>query len=291
MKKNIIIFLLFINSLPIFSQVNFCDKYFGDSYFPLNLGIEKIISWYDTSYIESITDSVLIGKKTYFEYKQDFGKNKEIKLFLRNSNDTIFMYNEKAETENILWITQPKVGVNWDNGKVIETNGTFETPYCNYSDLLVIELSYKNDEKEKRYFKKGLGLIGISRKDEIVGMCLPSKQEIKLLFKPVTFKGCENIENIDSRNNCTMNKVNEFIIQNFTYPNEKSKNVKGRFVFNVKISKEGNIKNIESVNKIRKGEEIELSLISILKNLPQFIPAETSPIKKVGTIMTIPVNF
>ena len=67
--KNILINTIIFLPFLAFSQSNFCEKSFGDSYFPLKLNLEKNISWYKSIYNESISGKTEIKEKVNREKK------------------------------------------------------------------------------------------------------------------------------------------------------------------------------------------------------------------------------
>ena len=284
--KNILINTIIFLPFLALSQSNFCEKSFGDSYFPLKLNLEKNISWYKSIYNESISGKTEIKGKEYFVYKQDFGNGNAPELKLRKSNDTIFSYyNEK---ESIFLIITPKVGISWKSAKIISTTGEFETPYCFYKNLLVVEHKYNNEEKGERYYKKGLGLVGIKKGNKIIGVCLPNKKEIAKLFKRASFKGCENDDN-QIAIKCTMNSINKIVANRLNKGDYKLPKENGILKFKVHISKTGKVYKVSSLNSINGGKKIQKVIIRTLENLDDFNPTKTSETKTAGTNLTISI--
>lgn len=288
MKK---IFIYTIIFLPFFtfSQSNFCEKNFGNTYFPLDLKFEKNISWGNSMYKESISDKIEIKGKEYFIYKQDFGNGNSPELKLRKSNDTVFSYYK--EKESIFLITRPKIGIKWKDAEIISTSGEFASPYCNYKNLLVVEHKYNNGEKWKRYYKKGLGLVGIKKGKKIIGVCLPNKKETEKLFKRASFKGCENNDNKVALK-CTINSINKIVAERLNKGGYKLPKENGILKFKVHISKTGEVDNVTGLNSIKGGKKIKKIIITTLKNLPNFNPTQTSRTKTAGTNfdLSIPIK-
>lgn len=126
--------LLLLTLFPflIYGQSDFCEKTFGESYYPLKIGFEKHLTWGNATYIEKVTGITEKDGVEYFTYEQDFGGGTSYDLLLRKQSDTIFMYNEEQKRDVILLIERPIKGTKWESGKVIDTNGFFESPFCNY---------------------------------------------------------------------------------------------------------------------------------------------------------------
>ncbi|MCG8860043.1 hypothetical protein [Tenacibaculum finnmarkense] len=292
MIKNISFFILFISSFLTFSQSDFCDKNFGDSYFPLEIGFEKNITWYTSAYHESISEKIEKQGKEYYKYLQDFGNGNAPELILRNSNDTIYSFYKNKES--IFLIIKPEVGLEWKGGTIIDTNGKFESPYCYYENLLVVEHKYTNGEKGLRYYKKGLGLVAIKKKKkEIIGMCIPNKEERLKLYSPVSFKGCENTSKDGKISNCTMDSIHEIVIEKLKTNDFKTPKENGTLTFKIHISKEGKVSKVQGLNSIKGGKDIKKLIIKTLEELPKFNPSKTAEKKYVGTKMdiSIPINI
>jgi hypothetical protein len=282
MKKTIILLLTILPFIG-FGQSDFCDKNFGESYFPLEIGFEKHITWGNSFYVEKVTEKTEIDGIEYFKYVQDFRNGTVYDLLLRNQNDTILLYNEKQKKEIILLIAKPEKGLKWKTGKVDEIDGTFETPYCNYENLLVIENKYSNGEKETRYYKKGLGLVAITNRKGIKGVCLPNKEEEKSLFQPLTFIGCENEADKSKIKECTMESIHSFVVDKLNSANIKLPKEDGILRFKVNISKDGEISDVETLNSIAGGNQARKTIKKIIESLPKFIPTRTADKKSVGT--------
>jgi len=288
MKKYIILLLL-VCPLLNFGQSYFCNKSFGNSYFPLEIGFEKNITWGGSFYVESIKEKTEIDGKEYFKYNQDFGNGKAYELLLRNQNDTIYFFNEKKKEEIVFLIAKPEKGIKWGAGKIIEIDGSFETPYCNYENLLVVENKYSNGEKDKRYYKQGLGLVAITNKKGINGICLPNKEESQLLMQPLSSKNCENESEKDRIKECTMKFINSYIIEKLKDEKIKAPKEEGMLNFKVHISKDGQVNKVEPLNSLTGGNQVKKTIVKIIKTLPKFNPTKTADKKAVGTNLKLSI--
>lgn len=290
--KRTILLLLAILPILTFGQSEFCDKSFGESYFPLQIGFEKHITWGNAFYVEKVTEKTEIDGKKYFKYEQDFRNGTVYDLLLRNQNDTIFMYNEVKKKDQILLIAKPQKGIKWETGKVAEIDGSFETPYCNYENLIVVENKYSNGTKEKRYYKKGLGLVAITSKKGIKGICLPNKEEAEALFVPMSFVGCENEADKEKITDCTMKAIHSYVIEKLKTEKIKPPKEDGILKYKVKIAKTGYVSDVETLNSIPGGNQTRKTIKKIIESLPKFNPAKTADKKAVGTNieLSIPIK-
>lgn len=287
------IFLL-LAILPILTsgQSEFCNKSFGDSYFPLEIGFEKHITWGNAFYVEKVSEKKEIDGIEYFKYEQDFRNGTIYDLLLRNQNDTIFMYNEVKKKDQILLIAKPQKGIKWETGKIAEIDGSFETPYCNYKNLIVVENKYSNSTKEKRYYKKGLGLVAITSKKGIKGICLPNKEETEALFVPMSFVGCENEADKEKITECTIKAIHSYVIEKLKTKKIKPPKEDGILKYKVKIAKTGYVSDVETLNSIPGGNKTRKTIKKIIESLPKFNPAKTADKKSVGTNieLSIPIK-
>ncbi len=281
--KKITILVLAILPILTFGQSNFCDKSFGESYYPLKIGFEKNLTWGTAKYVEKVTGTTEKNGIEYFNYEQDFGGGTSYDLLLRKKNDTVFMYNEKQKKDVILLIERPIKGTKWESGKVVDTDGFFESPFCDYKNLLVIENKYPNGNKEKRFYKKGLGLVAVTTKKGIKGMCVPSKEESKALLKPFSAFGCEDLPTKEEVQECTIKFINSYLSERLSKKKIKIPKEEGILKFKLHSDNTGKVVKIEKLNSIRGGKQVQKAIIEILYSLPKFRPLTTSEKKTIGT--------
>lgn len=291
MKRTIFLLLAILPFLT-YGQSEFCEKSFGESYYPLKIGFEKHLTWGTATYIEKVTGTTEKDGIEYFNYEQDFGGGTSYDLLLRKQNDTVFMYNEKQKKDVILLIERPIIGTKWESGKVVEIDGFFESPFCNYKNLLVIENKYPDGSKEKRFYKKGLGLVAVTTKKGIKGICLPNKEETESLFVPMSFIGCENEPNKEKITECTMKAIHSYVIEKLKAKNIKPPKEDGILKYKVKIAKTGYVSDVETLNSIPGGNQTRKTIKNIIESLPKFNPAKTADKKAVGTNieLSIPIK-
>jgi hypothetical protein len=291
MKKTTI-FILVILPIFGFAQSDFCEKTFGESYYPLKIGFEKHLTWGTATYIEKVTGTTEKDGIEYFNYEQDFGGGTSYDLLLRKQNDTVYMYNEKQKKDVILLIERPVEGTKWKSGKVIDTNGFFESPFCDYKNLLVIENKYPDGDKEKRFYKKGLGLVAVTTNKGIKGMCVPNKEETITLTKPLSAFECTEEPNKDAIAKCTMTYIHSYLIGELNKKKLKTPKEEGILKFDLHFDKNGKVSKIKSLNSLKGGNQAKKEIIDILYSLPKLRPAMTSEKKSVGTKieLSIPIK-
>ncbi|MCL8009541.1 hypothetical protein M8845_19125 [Gelidibacter japonicus] len=286
--------LLLLTLFPflIYGQSDFCEKTFGESYYPLKIGFEKHLTWGNATYIEKVTGTTKKEGIEYFNYEQDFGAGTSYNLLLRKQNDTVFMYNEEQKKDVILLIERPVVGTKWESGKVIDTNGFFESPFCNYENLLVIENKYSSGDKEKRFYKKGLGLVAVTTNTGIKGMCVPNEEETKALTKPLSAFECTEETNKEAIAKCTMTYIHSYLIGELKKKKLKTPKEEGILKFDLHFDKNGKVSEIKSLNSLKGGNQATKEIMDILYSLPKLRPAMTSEKKSVGTKieLSIPIK-
>lgn len=168
MNKSLLIVLILGVSLKISAQ-----KQESESYYPLTKGLSKTLTWYKSKYREIIKDTITINGKVYTEISQVFPPKKEINIFVRNSNDSIYFLNRKTETEKLFFGISEVVGQKTGNGTVIKVNAKLRTPKGKLTELLVIEMNYSNGNKDIRYYKKGLGLVATKNSKGLICYHIP----------------------------------------------------------------------------------------------------------------------
>ncbi|GAB5473831.1 MAG: hypothetical protein Mars2KO_19300 [Maribacter sp.] len=173
MKKSILtIFSLCLCSISI-GQTDVDEK---NSYFPLEKGISKTLTWYKGKYREVIKDTITYGGRVYTEVAQIFPPNETINMYYRKSNDTIYFFNEVKSVDVPFFGINPKIGERIGNGIIKKTGAKLKTPKGKLDDLLVVEMKYANGGKDTRYYKKGLGLVAVKNKNKLVCYYVPDRK-------------------------------------------------------------------------------------------------------------------
>lgn len=144
----------------------------SESYFPIEIGKEKTLTWYKDKYVESFTDSTEIGGEKYYLYSQKF-KNNLIEMPIRISNDTVYYWNDVKKTHQAFFGVNPKIGETIGNGTIIKVGAKLKTPKGKLTDLLVIEMKYSNGSSDTRYYKKGLGLVAVKNNKGLICYYIP----------------------------------------------------------------------------------------------------------------------
>lgn len=144
----------------------------SDSYFPIEIGKEKTLTWYKDKYVESFTDSTEFGGKTYYLYNQKFKRN-SIKMHIRISNDTVYHWNNVKNKHQVFFGINPKVGETIGNGTIKDVDAKLRTPKGKLVDLLVIEMNYSNGMSDTRYYQKGFGLVAVKNNKGLICYYIP----------------------------------------------------------------------------------------------------------------------
>lgn len=153
-----------------YGQINNNEE---ESYFPLTKGGSKTLTWYNSKYREVVKDTITLGGEVYTQVAQVFPPDETINMYYRNSNDTIYYFNEVKRVHTPFFGINPVKGETTANGTIIEVGGTLKTPKLKLTDLLVIEMVYANGQKDTRFYKKGLGLVAVKSKGKLVCYYVP----------------------------------------------------------------------------------------------------------------------
>lgn len=164
MKTKMLLSLIFLPLLLIGQN--------SESYFPIEIGKEKTLTWYNDKYVESFTDSIQIEGEKYYIYSQEFRKN-TIKLEIRISNDTVYSWNDVKKVHEVFFGINPKVGEKIGNGTIKKVDAKLRTPKGKLRDLLVIEMNYAGGSTDTRYYKKGVGLVAVRNKRGLICYYVP----------------------------------------------------------------------------------------------------------------------
>lgn len=143
------------------------------SYYPLEIGMSKTLTWYNSKYREIIKDTVYLNGKIYTEISQVFPPKKSIDIYLRTSNDTVYFFNEAKKTEYPFFGINPKVGETIGNGTIKKVDAKLKTPKGKLTGLLVVEMNYSGGSKDTRYYKKGLGLVAVKNNNRLICYYVP----------------------------------------------------------------------------------------------------------------------
>ncbi len=106
------------------------------------------------------------------------------------------------------------------------------------------------------------------------------------------FRGCEGIEDLDKRKNCSDTKMLEFIHQNITYPEAARKaDTEGTVVVRFIVERDGSVTNIEVVRKVSEPiDEESLRVVQLMQEEIMWSPGLHGGIP-VRVIYNLPVRF
>lgn len=174
--------LLLLNSI-YFSEAqikegqDFCSEINNESYFPLSIDKKKIL-WYNTFYTETKGNNIEIKGKKYTEFKQEWEDKSTSIIYLREENGVVIEYDKSTEKETIRFDPNFEIKYQWisnnfyKNYKILSYNGELKTPFCKYTNLLVIEAS-TTDSVYQFYYFKGHGYIGATKNGKIISCVTP----------------------------------------------------------------------------------------------------------------------
>jgi hypothetical protein len=181
MKKSLITFCILLFASSSFAQEagqDFCAGTEEGSYFPLDIQKKNIV-WSGTRYTETKTNTKSIAGKQYTEYTQTWANGDQDKLYLREQNGVIYQGILATGTEFVRYNPSFKKGHTWSGGvsfatfKIKSTRGTLVTPYCKYTNLLVIVGTYEDGQSFKFYYQRGFGYVGATNKKGLVSYASP----------------------------------------------------------------------------------------------------------------------
>lgn len=163
--RTIIYLILLFSPLTLIAQES-------ESYFPLDLGKEKTLTWHKDKYVESFTDSTEIGGKKYYVYTQKF-KKASVQIPIRIRNDTVYHWNEVKKRQQVFFGINAEVGETIGLGTIKKVGAKLRTPKGKLKDLLVIEMNYSNGMSDIRYYQKGTGLVAVKNDKGLICYIIP----------------------------------------------------------------------------------------------------------------------
>ena len=168
MIKTVFTLFIFSVSLSVFSQNSN-----SESYYPLEKGLSKTLTWYKSKYREVIKETDTLEGTVYTKLSQIFPPKKAINIYLRQSNDTVYYFNEVKRKETPFFGIRPIIGEEIGSGTIKKINAKLKTPKGKLTDLLVIEMNYTNGASDTRFFKKGLGLVAVKNNGKLICYYVP----------------------------------------------------------------------------------------------------------------------
>ncbi|MFB9080842.1 hypothetical protein ACFFLS_22105 [Flavobacterium procerum] len=176
------IFILFlfstiVSNAQIGEGHRFCDELKTGSYFPLSYEFKKKILWSKTYYWETKIGTKQIEGKEYAEIKQEWEDKNTSILYMREEDGVVYQYDQYIKKEIIRFDQKQKKGDAWTTAnkakyKIISYEGELQTPYCKYTNLLVIEAEVSYG-KFNFYYLKGQGYIGATTKGMLISCLTP----------------------------------------------------------------------------------------------------------------------
>jgi hypothetical protein len=145
----------------------------GQTYYPI--GSENSIFRYfgSDNFVKhkDIPEKKTINGKIYSLRQIEYSWGNSVITYLREENNTIFYYDEKSDSENVILPNGVMAGYTWVNTDesweylIVDLNGKLKTPEKTYTGLLVIKaIQTKNRDENKlseylNYYQKGIGKI------------------------------------------------------------------------------------------------------------------------------------
>lgn len=106
-----------------------------------------------------------------------------------------------------------------------------------------------------------------------------------------SFKGCEGEGNEQKRNQCTQQKIMEFLGDNIKYPQiAKEAGQDGRVFISFVVSKSGKINDVQLLRGVAGAKTLDKEAMRVVNLLPDFKPGKQRG-KPVSVRYNLPVNF
>jgi len=288
MKALLILFLI-----PLFIQSqNTCYEESTGEYWPFNEEAHDFYAKNNTSfsYVYS-SDSLLLNGKYYRTRLKEDNKGEVLEAYFRKENGAVYYYNEKTESPSMLLPSNPEKGFKWESTcgqftyEIKSLQASLSTPYCDFTNLLEIEILNKSIKKRFQFFyKKGVGFVGKKIENSPFSFIKPNGI---VKNTPIAALGCEHLSDIKQRSKCNSSKINTFIVQNLSNPNPKKH---GRVVYSIRINVDGKVDKVEIVSNDGASKKQAKAGQKVLEILPPFIPGYVGD-KPIPVITKLPIKF
>ena len=193
--------------------------------------------------------------------------------------------------ESIVFPSEIKKGKAWESSdkkwkyKIKSLSANLSTPYCEFENLLKMEVFNKEmNTTYQLFYKKGVGLVGTNMNEKPYSFIAPNGEVEE---KDIIAIGCENIKNDRARKNCTNKKIIEFIQNHIKNP---SPGIHGKVLYEITIDEKGKVANVTVKESNGVSNKQIKSGLKTLKKLPKFIPGYSGE-KPVRVIYNLPIAF
>lgn len=282
------------------AQSYLCFDNAEGEFWPINIGKKIRYSSRGESYTSYFNGDSLKVDNNYFlkEVKEYSGGIIETS-FWREEDGVIYYYDDEKKAVSIELINNLTPGTTWEKYDktwkytIIDTVSIFSTPYCEFKNLLQVKAEPQNEMKDKMYsyynlfYKRGIGMIGMSVNGKVFKYAIPNKE---LNERNFIVYGCENFSSNEDQQKCTYARISEFFRAEFKAP--KRRNYKtGKMMLKVIIGKDGTVEDIIIVESIEGAELQEKEAIRVMKMLPKMIPAQVDDGKPIRSSFQFPIKF
>lgn len=300
MRKYLNFILILLMTPAAIAQTDLCNENAKGSYWPIKAGTKLYYASVDNAFTSEFdADSVKHGDFFYFKETEHYAHGHKKIRYLRETNGMVYVYDHVSHKESIQLSKDLRPGNTWFNEDqtliytIVDTTGSFSTPYCEYTNLLQIRVEPRQNSVAKgnqtrfHFYKRGVGLVGVMTNGK---PSINIKPEPSLLNeREAAMPGCEHLATELEIQACNYLKISDFIKNNYKNPIEKLK--KGQIVFNVIVGKDGLVQDVYPINTIGKKDAQEYEAIRVLRSLPKFTPAQILDGKPVPYSFRIPFTF
>ena len=155
MKKILIIALCFITGC---ATKQLTTESNSNKYYPIGAENSKFLYAASNAFVnhKDLSKTNLINGQTYQTRLIEYSWGKKAETFYRVENGTVFYYDEKAATKNMIMPKMPVVGLKWMNSdnsweyEIVSLDAELETPERSYTNLLVMRATQLKDRDETK---------------------------------------------------------------------------------------------------------------------------------------------
>lgn len=171
MKNPILLILLFIITGCATKKVT--SESHQNEFYPLGAENAKFQYASSNAFVDhkDISKTGEFNGKIYQTRIIEYSWGKRVETFYRNEMGSVFYYDRKTKTENLIMPKNPTVGFKWKNSdnsweyEIMELDGDLETPAKVYKGLLVMRARQLTDRDETKlteyfnYYQRNVGKV------------------------------------------------------------------------------------------------------------------------------------
>lgn len=292
--------LMLLISGTLHAQTDNCFEKATGSFWPIKSAPTVKFASQGASYTSYFNGDSLEANGKYFHKNiHKYVNGKTTNSYWRAENGFVYHYDTAAKAESIELVNNLTPGTTWEKYDktwkytIIDTVSSFSTMFCDFKGLLQVKAEPQNELKGKMssyynlFYKRGVGMIGLSIEGRLFTFALPNRELNERNFMAY---GCEKFTSKEQAQKCTYTSIMNFFSKEFKAPN--AKNYKsGKMRFNVTLGIDGKVESVQVLETLEGAQLQEKEAIRVIRMLPKMIPGQVDDGQPIRTSFVFPVSF